>query len=192
MNELWDRNSRIGSAEGWISHTTLFSGGRTLRREPGVMLRNAFRVLGRTNRVNIVMIIILSVTPVQAARAVPVLDYLRVVHQGDITERSPARAAEMCRTALPGGDGTICLPRFYPSTHYLLRFGALTSGHSSLCSRHAKHRGFSVSCGHPGAAGTHVERRVHAIMHTSRLSVTVHRHIDDGFHPNARAPRLIF
>lgn len=113
------------------------------------------------------MIIILSVTPVQAAGAVPVLDYLRVV---DITGRSRARVAEMRRAALPAADGTICLPRFYLSTHYLLRFGALTSGHSSLCSRHAKHRGISISCGHPGAAG----RRAHAIVHTPRLSATCH------------------
>lgn len=71
---------------------------------------------------------------------------------------APLRSA-LHRSALPGGDGTICLPPFYPSTHYLLRFGALTSGHSSLCSRHATHRGISISCGHQ-EPGEHAWRGV--------------------------------
>lgn len=164
---------------------TLFRG-RTLHREPAVMLQNAFNVeLGRTNHVKYGDD---NSPPRHACAGGQSRAGSRLPLSG-ITERS---RAEMCRAALPGGDGTICLPPFYLSTHYLLRFGVLTSGHSSLCSRHATHRGISISCGHPGASGTHVERRVLAIIHTSRLSVTAHCHMDDAFHPNTRAPRLIF
>lgn len=171
-----------------FTHNTLFRG-RTLHREPAVMLRNAFKVeLGRTNSVkysddNNPLTHTCAGGQSRAGSWLPPSGTPRRHYR-----KKPGQGGRD-GTRRPGG--TICPPRFYLSTHYLLRFGVVTSGHSSLCSRHAKHRGISISCGHPGAAGTHVERRVHAITHTSSPSVTAHRHTDDGFDPNTRAPRLI-
>lgn len=148
-----------------ISYTTLFSGGACCaegllqsRRERSKLNSEEQTVL------NIVTIIILGFTPGGERHGGSWLN--GVVHQRNIREIEPRVGWRRC-AAPHSSDGTICLLCFNLSTHYLLQFGGLTWGHSSLGRSHSKYSRTTVICGNPRVTGTHVKKRVRAYKVTA-------------------------
>lgn len=158
---LW----RTGNRHDFI-HNTVFRG-RMLRRGPAPEPQRAFKVeLGRINCVKYSDDNNPRFSTCAGGESHGGSWLNGVVHQRNIREIEPRVGWRRC-AAPHSSDGTICLLCFNLSTHYLLQFGGLTWGHSSLGRSHAKYSGTTVICGNPRVTGTHVKKRMRAYKVTA-------------------------